>query len=503
LLLLSCGHRKEAVPVPTARDLRPYDFVGRTGAVLARLCRAAPHSPASRRAASLLLCARTALDWYLVASLREDPALATALERMLAAQGVLPPGATPVGARILLGLERLFARAAAAARGASLRRSALAGQALVRLQRQESPRWRYTYLQGLYEAARPGAPWAVQAQVIVLGAALDALRTATRSALPRRGPLLIQGVGFPCPAEAEAARRGEAAPVRPPSCPLACPGLRDMVSRLPPARRKTLIAAQCPLAHLGIAQRAHGAYLSRDNHVLFRVVSFLTRIATWLQAARQDPLVAALDGARRRLAAGLARLRVPLYYPELSPGEPVTFPLAFCASADEPAQAPVYLALDETRLYAGPRPLLGVVNGAPVPLDQHAGFPFPGQPLGATDPTSLADRLATLRKTYAQTLGHPVDPKTLRRVTLYADARLSGGRLNDLLDLLTAAKISAVEILARNRAGQVRAASVHLALRRRSEGPPLPPRPAGSGPTSPPIQRRPGSRCSSGPNASA
>lgn len=473
-----CKGRTGPPDLPSASALAPYDFAGRSAAVLDRICRAAPALPSSRRAHALVLCARAAFDWYLIASLREDRALMASLERFLGRLGVLPAGPASGGRRILSGLDRLLGQAAVSASGGSLRRIASAGRALVRLQRDKSGSWGYPYLKGLYEASRDGVPWSTQARVILLGAALDALKTLKKTPPERRSLLLLEGLGFPCPAEAERARRGDAAPARPPSCPLACPSLRSVISRLAPGQRKTLIAAQCPLAHLGLSSRAQGVYLSKDTLPLFRVVTFLIKISARLSAERDQPLVAALRGAVTHLARALSRLRVPLFYPELSPGEPVSFPLALCSSAQEPARAPVYLALDETRLFAGPRPVLGIASGRAVPLDFHAGYPFPGRPVLATDSQSLVVRLQSLRKTYRREMG--TDPNAIRspetdgRVTLYIDARLSGGRLNDLLDLLVEARIHSADLIFRNRRGGVRAVPVSLTYRRRSEGPALP-----------------------------
>lgn len=485
LIASGCKDRREAGAPPPASALAPYDFAGRSAEVLRRICRAAPRLPASRRAHALVLCARTTFDWYLIASLREDRPLLSSLQRFLDRLGALPPGTAPGPRRILTGVERLLAQAEAAASGASLRRIARAGRALVHLQRTESRTWGYAYLKGLREASRAGAPWSTQAQVIQLGAALDALRTLRRTPLERRPRLLLQGLGFPCPAEAERARLGDQAPARPPSCPLACPSLRSLVARLAPGRRKTLIAAQCPLAHLGLSNRAHGVYLSKDNLPLFRVVTSLTRLAASLRTKGDQPLVAALRGAVSTLSAGLGTLKVPLFYPELAPGEPVSFPLALSASADEPARASVYLAVDETRLFAGPKPLLGIVSGHAVPLGFHAGYPFPGQPVLVTDAQSLATRIRTLRSAFSRELGSPTPPSTRDRVTLYVDARLSGGRLNDLLDLLVEARRRHADLIFRNRAGEIRAVPVSIAYRRRSEGPSLAPLPH-------PSQERPG-----------
>jgi len=472
-----CRSRTHSPDVPLARDLRPYDFQGRSQVVLGRICHAAEALGTARRAKALALCARASFDWYLIATLREDRSLLAALDRFLDRLGVLPAApSSSSGRRALTGVAVLLAKAEAAATGRSIRRAIHAGRSLVLLQRDESTAWGYDYLKGLYEAARPRAPWSIEARVILLGAALDALKTLQKTPLERRPSLLLEGLGFPCPAEAERSRMGDGAPARPPSCPLACPGLRAMVARLAPGRRKTLIAAQCPLADLGLSSRAHGVYLSKDNLALFRVVAFVTEIRSNLSAiVHSEPLAAALAGDVAKLARSLGRLRVPLFYPELSPGEPVYFPLALCPSAEDPSSAPVYVAVDETRLFAGPRPVLGIVAGRAVPLDFHAGYPFPGQPVLATDSRSLEVRLSSLRETFRREIGSALRPAARDRVAIYADAHLSGGRLNDLLDLLVEARVHRVDLMFRNRAGEVRAVTVSLAHRRRSEGPPLAP----------------------------
>ncbi len=467
----SCRRDAGGGTAPGADALRPYDFKGHTALKLKRICQAAEQASGDIGARRQLLCARTLLDWYLVATLREDPSLITALEDFLGISSGPSRGVRHGGAKILTRIQARFTDAARRSRGPSLRRIAKAGADLVQLQLTESRRWGYAYLKGLRTAARTGAPFEVQARVIIAGAALDGLKTLSRAAGPQRRELLVQGLGFACPAEAEASRGLETKP-RPPDCPLACPGLRAAIYRLPPVRRKALVAAQCPLSYLGLSQRAHGIYLSAENLLVTRSVSFQLQNLARLRSLGQHPLVRALRGARGTLAKRLGSLRVPLDLPELSPGEPVHFPLPLCASADEHITAPVYLAIDETRLFAGPIPVLGVRQGRITFLDYEEGYPFPGRRIRQADPATVRTLLARLRRVFRRiTAGKlPVHPD---RVALYADSHLSVARLNDLLDLLSALGITRAELVLRNSHQALRVVPITVAVKRRGEGPPL------------------------------
>jgi len=466
-----CGTERSSDEVPHPGSLAPYDFAGHTALKLRRLCRAADRSGGGKGARRQLRCAETLLDWYLVASLREDSALTAALARLGgSAPGPASPAPAP-GVAILQRIEARFADAVTRGAGPSLRRRAQAGARLARLQWGASRRWGYRYLHGIAQAARPAAPYEIQARVIIAGAALDALRTLRKAKGPQRRQLLVQGLGFACPAEAEAAR-APGPPSRPPSCPLACPGLRSAIYRLNPIRRKALVAAQCPLSYLGLSQRAHGIYLSRENLLVTRSVAYQLENLARLRARRDHPLVAALWGALSTLEKRLAALRVPLGLPELSPGEPVHFQLPLCASADERITAPVYLAVDETRLFAGPVPVLGVRGGQVTFLDWREGYPFPGRKLHVVDRTALRTQLARLRRTYRRITGEQL-PVPTDRVAIYADTQLSAGRLKDLLDLLVQVEVTRAELVFRNSQHEIRTVAVALAPQRRSEGPPL------------------------------
>jgi hypothetical protein len=466
-----CGARRASNEVPSPGSLAPYDFAGHTALKLRRLCRAADRSGGAAGARRQLHCAETLLDWYLVASLREDTALTAALARFAGRSPEAASAAPAPGVAILQRIEARFADAAARGAGPSLRRRAHAGARLARLQWRASRRWGYRYLHGIARAARATSPYEIQARVIVAGAALDALRTLRKAKAPQRRELLVQGLGFACPAEAEAAR-APGPPTHPPSCPLACPGLRSAIYRLSPIRRKALVAAQCPLSYLGISQRAHGIYLSPENLLVTRSVAYQLENLARLRTRRDHPLVDALWGALGSLEKRLAALRVPLGLPELSPGEPVHFQLPLCASADERVTAPLYLAVDETRLFAGPVPVLGIRGGQVTFLDWREGYPFPGRKLHVADRAALRTQLARLRRTYRRITGGQL-PVPTDRVAIYADTHLSAGRLKDLLDLLVQVEVTRAELVFRNSQHEIRTVAVALAPQRRSEGPPL------------------------------
>lgn len=483
--LPGCRDRGARRAEPSAASLRPYDFQGHTRWKLARLCDAAARAEGSDAATRQLRCAETLLDWFLLAVLREDSALQEGLATFLAG-GQAPPAGVGRGARILEALAARFRAAMVAGGTGGAARRAAAGLALVELQRTESTQWGYAYLHGLAEAARPGAPFALQARVIIAGAALDGLKTAAKAAPHLRAQVLVQGLGFPCPAEAEAARAPEDAPRRPPTCPLACPGLREAVHRLAPDRRKALIAAQCPLAWLGLAHREQGVYLSEENLLVTKALAFQLGNLKALRAERDHPLVEALGGALATLGRRLEQLRVPLGLPELSTGEPIHFPVPLCASADEPVTAPVVLAIDETRLRAGTVPILAARGGAVTFLDLREGLQFPGRAVPVADRAGLGERLREIRAAYARMLG-PGAPAHADRVAIYGASELSAGRLADLLDMLVGLGVRRAELVLRNTTGALRAVPVTLALRRRGEGAPL----AGAASPAPPPDQAP------------
>jgi hypothetical protein len=456
--------------VPSEADLRPYDFSGHTALKLARVCAQASRKSGHRGARLHLLCGRILLDWYLSAALREDASLLGKLGKQVGVNvppsGLLPPERIP---QILASIENHFNRAHALGRGGTLSHVAEAGLLLTRLQRSQARKWDHKYLDGIREAALPGAAFELQARVIIAGAGLDGLRALRKLDGPERQEIFIRGLGFSCPAEADP---GEGSEVRKPTCPLACPSLRKQVFRLSPARRKALIAARCPLSYMGFSQRQHGVYLSRTSLLVARSVSYQLRNLQRLIAHRRHPLVNSLQGALQQLGRRLASLRVPLPLPDMSPGEPGYIQVPLSASADEPIRAPVFLAVDETHLLAGPMPVLGVRSSQVELFDQLEGYTFPGRPLYVADRPAMTTLLEQLHQVWKRItrgrLPTPVD-----RVALYASANLSAGRFNDLLDLLYSVGIRQVDLVLRNTHGDLGTIAVTLAGSRRGEGPPL------------------------------
>jgi hypothetical protein len=469
----ACRSGKSGRPVPTEADLRPYDFRGHTALKLQRICAQAQRETGHRAARLHLLCSRTLLDWYLSAALREDAALLGALGRQLhlpvPADGKLPPERLP---RVLEAIESHFARAMAQGRGGSLAPVAKAGLRLIRLQRVHSRTWSYHYLTGIREAALPGAAFELQARVVIAGAGLDGLRALRKGDRTGRREILIRGLGFSCPAEADP---GDGTTPRKPTCPLACPSLRATAYRLSPARRKALIAARCPLRYLGFSQRQHGVYLSRTSLLVARAVSYQLRNLAWLVAHRRHPLVHTVRGALHQLQRRLASLRVPLPLPDMSPGEPGYIQVPLAASADDPLRAPAFVALDETHLLAGPVPVLGVRASQVELFDQLEGYTFPGRHLYVASGSAMTTVLERLHRVWKR-ITHGRLPAPRDRVALYASAHLSAGRLNDLLDLLYGVGIRHVDLVLRNIHGDLGAIPVTLAAPRRSEGPIRPPR---------------------------
>lgn len=458
-------------PVPTEADLRPYDFRGHTALKLRRVCARARRESGYRAARLHLLCGRTLLDWYLSAALREDAALLGELAKQVGVgvpdHGRLPPERLP---QILQAIEDHFTRAHSLGRGGSLAPLAEAGRRLTRLQRNQASRWDYHYLNGIREAALPGAAFELQARVIIAGAGLDGLRALRKGNRSQRQEILIRGLGFSCPAEADPSSDGA---VRKPTCPLACPSLRARAYRLSPVRRKALIAARCPLRYLGFSQRQHGVYLSRTSLLVARAVSYQLHNLERLVAHRHHPLVYTVRGALHQLQRRLASLRVPLPLPDMSPGEPGFILVPLSASADEPLRAPMYVALDETHLLAGPVPVLGVRASQVELFDQLEGYTFPGRPLYVADGPAMTTMLERLHRVWKR-ITHGRLPAPRDRVALYASAELSAGRFNDLLDLLYTVGIRRVDLVLRNTHGDLGAIPVTLAGLRRGEGPPLP-----------------------------
>jgi len=457
--------------VPTQADLRPYDFRGHTALKLQLVCAGAQRASGHRAAHLHLLCGRTLLDWYLSAALREDASLLGALGRQLrqpvSADGTLTAKDLP---RLLGAIEKHFARALAEGRRSTLAPVAEAGLRLTRLQRVHSRAWNYHYLAGIREAALPGAAFEIQARVIVAGAGLDGLRALRKGNRSQRQQILIRGLGFSCPAEADP---GDEATPRKPTCPLACPSIQSQAYRLAPARRKALIAARCPLRYLGFSQRQHGVYLSRTSLLVARATSYQLRNVERLLAQSRHPLVYTIRGALYQLQRRLSSLRVPLPLPDMSPSEPGHILVPLSASADAPLRASVFVALDETHLLAGPVPVLGVRASQVELFDQLEGYTFPGRPLYVADEPAMTTVLDRLHRVWKR-ITHGRLPAPRDRVALYASEQLSAGRFNDLLDLLYRVGIRHVDLVLRNTHGNLGAIPVTLAGLRRSEGPVLP-----------------------------
>lgn len=488
-----CKTPKPVPAEPSEASLRPYDFRGHTRPKLRRLCEGASLLAGGEAARRHLRCGRVLLDWFLLGVLREDAELLEGLEKFLGLAATKGE-ASATGARLLEAIGKRFQKAATKGRGGSFSRLALAGLALVELQRVESPRWGYAYLEGLKEASRVGAPFETQARVIIAGASMDGLKTAAKAAPHQRSLVFVQGLGFACPVEAEMNRYSQDSPdsqdslgsldsqnsldsqdqsEREPSCPMACSELRTRMRQVAPERRKGLIAAQCPLSHLGLSHREHGVYLSQENLLVTRSLAFQIENLQRLSVLASDqPLLDALQGALTTLGRRLEEVRIPLALPELSPGEAVHFPLPLCPSAEEPVTAPVVLALDETRLFGGTVPVVAVRKGEITFLDWREGLIFPGRPLQVADASSMRQELRQLHQTYRRILGKKA-PLHRDRVAIYAASSLSTGRLADLLDVLVQLGVFKAELVLRNSEGLIRAVPVELARRRRGEGPPL------------------------------
>jgi len=467
---LGCRSDSANLPVPTEADLLPYDFRGHTALKLVRVCARARRESGHRAARLHLLCGRTLVDWYLSAALREDATLLGALGSQLGVgvpgHGRLPPERLP---QVLTAIDDHFTQALAFGRGGSLAPIAEAGRRLIRLQRDHSRKWNHAYLEGIREAALKGAAFEVQARLIIAGAGLDGMRALRKANRSDRQEILIRGLGFSCPAEADP---GDEAAPRKPTCPLACPSIRARAYRLSPVRRKALIAARCPLSYLGFSQRNHGVYLSRTSMLVARAVSYQLRNLERLVAQRRHPLVHTVRGALHQLHRRLASMRVPLPLPDMSPGEPGHIGVPLSASADEPLRAPMFVALDETHLFAGPVPVLGVRASQVELFDQLEGYTFPGRPLYVADGPAMTTVLGRLHQVWKR-ITHGRLPAPRDRVALYASAKLSAGRFNDLLDLLYTVGIRHVDLVLRNTHGDLGAVPVTLAGPRRSEGPPL------------------------------
>lgn len=472
----ACRDRGRVPPEPSEASLRPYDFGGHTRLKLRRLCDGAGLAKGSDAARRHLRCGLVLLDWFLLAVLREDQALLGDLARFLGGGLGRSPGA-PQGDRILAAIASRLQVAAQTGAGSSIAQSAAAGLALVELQRVESGRWGYEYLRGLAEAALPGSPLEAQARVIIAGAALDGLKTAAKAAPTHRSLVIVQGLGYSCPAEAESARGLPDLPRRGPSCPLSCPELESSLGRSPPDHRKALVAAKCPLDRLGLSHREHGVYLSRENLLVCRAVAFQLQNLRALEGLGRHPLVESITGALVTLRRRLHELRVPLGLPELSIGEPVHLQVPLCASAEDPIAAPVVLVLDETRLFASTLPVLAVQGDEVTFLDWREGLGFPGRQVEDATLASLTELVAEIREVSRRLLGPGAVAKQ-DRVAIYGSSDLSAGRLGDLLDHLSQLGVTQIELVLRNTEGDLRAVPAMLGPARRGEGPKVPPPPS-------------------------
>jgi hypothetical protein len=454
------GCRKNTNPAAfkkAKRKLTRYAFDGETAKHLSAVCELARSTQGYRAAQAQWLCARTSLDWYLAAAFTGNRRWMVALARHLGA-GCVEVSQPRCGVRLLDGLIARFKAVQRAEPGGHFDWPARQAVELIRLQRDESPYWSKKFLATTRELARPAQPLAVQAQVMIAGATHHMVSVLARTDWQKRLGLFLRTLGFACPVEerrrsVRLAKRDLSA-----ECRLACKEMSQRLIQAPPELRKRLIAAHCPLSHLGFTERGQAVYLSQPGLLAARDLVYVARTLARLQRRTDHPLVRLLRTQISATRKKLTRLRLGLPYPEMSPGEQGYVKLPYCPAAREPTYAPVYLAADVHRVSVGIAPILAVESARTVILSDRVGYPFPGRLVPEPLRDELPDALKRARRTWVRLSG-VANPKPL---ALYVHTEVAADRLNRILAVLGRLGIASVRLLLRSDRGGVGGLTVAL-----------------------------------------
>jgi hypothetical protein len=330
---------------------------------------------------------------------------------------------------------------------------------LISLQREESAKWGRRFLAGMAELADEGRPVETAARVVIAGATGHMTEVLSRTPWKKRLTLFLRTLGFDCPAASNPARTGGRREVEP-GCRLACPELKQRLIQSPPELRKRLIAAHCPLRHLGFTSRGQSVYLSQDGLRAARNLVYLHRNLAELLEQRDHPLIRLLGEPLRGAKRRLEKLRLGLPYPEMSPGEQGYVKLPFSPVATEDTYAPVYVAADVHRTSVGIMPILSVEGGRTIIVGEREGYPFPGRLVPEPLEDELPGALDRVKKVWAKVSGVP----SWRPLGFYAHSELPAKRFNRIAGVLVRQGVSRLRLLLRSDRAGVGGLTVTLSI---------------------------------------
>ncbi len=432
--LPACRQERETTAATLQKRLEPYDFQGRTVRALERFCRNVPSRPEAA-----WLCARTLLDWHLLAAYGPTPSLLNGLAKHLNLD-CEPSRSTACGVRVLEALEAVFQKLDHTYPKTLAWRTRHAHE-LLRLLLDEAPSWGPTFLRGIHELTTH-RPLAVEASVVVAGALRAALPRIRQAVLWHRPQLLARYVGFACPDG------------RP--CPLGCPELDQELALARPELRKRLILAHCPLSWLGFRSRDEARLLSESGFRTVRNLAFAARTLKLLLDATH-PLARAIRKDLLALQRDVTDTVFPLPYPELSPGDAGYRRIAYCTAAGEPAFSPLFVSMGENHLRAGLGPLVHAAQEGLAVVGEQEGLAYPGR---IVPPSAEALRavLAEAARIWTSSAG----PLGGEPAALVLDARIPASVFVDHLRLLFQAGITKVRLLLRNFRAELGGLTVRL-----------------------------------------
>ncbi len=417
------------------RSLNTYDFDGSTPQDLEKICALVKDLGEHKAARAQWICARTALNWYLWTAFVQDETMFCKLAAQLGSSCSDVQDLSAVGLEILHVIESRLEKVRHLDPGGRYDWPARQAIQLIRLQRDKSAQWGVPFLKKIRELSEKGQPVETEARLIVAGAAIHMADILAETPWSRRSELLTKTLGFECP-DVSAEDSSPASE----QCIPACKEMRKRLIQAPPELRQRLIAAHCPLEHLGFSRREQTLYLSSSGMRIARNIRFINENFKRLLQIDDHPLSALLKGEIKQSIEKWERIGFPIPYPELSPGETGHINLPYSAIAVENILTPLCIVADERRVFVGVLPLLTVEKGETVVLGDREGYRFPGrlvpEPLGVYLPSAVKSARGSWVDLSESTEWKPIG--------LYLDGDVKGSRLNQILASL--AKMGLEEI---------------------------------------------------------
>ncbi len=455
LILCGCKNddsRKLLVKLESRLDT--YDFDGSTPEHLHKICNLVEGLKEHGAARAQWICAKTALDWYLWAAFRQDGRQICKLAKHLGLDCSIGNGFSSVGLRILDLLAMQFEQVRTLDIGGRYDWPAQQAIKLIKLQRDKSHKWDSGFLSGVRDLCDKKQPVEVEAGVLVAGAAIHMVDVLSKTKWSRRPALLNRTLGFECSAGSINGENRKSKNSR--SCVPACKEMRRRLIQSPPELRKRLIAAHCPLEHLGFSRREQTLYVSLRGMKTVRNLRFIFENFQRLLQNKDHPLVSLLSSDLKLGLKKWERLVFPLPYPELSPGETGHIKLPYSAIAEKDVFSPVSVVADDRRVLVGVLPMLRVDNRETVILGDREGYRFPGrlvpEPLGIHLPAVVR----SARKTWTE-LSESAEWKP---VGLYLDGDVKGPRFNNILGSLARMGLEQARLFFRHDRHEVGSVSV-------------------------------------------